>query len=106
MQVDFSAETVHQFYLLNGQSPVKPEPVGKENKDNGVLQREKAVSADAQAMKKPSHLDFANRKVVFDIEPGSNDLIVKVVDPSTGEVVRQIPNEKLHEFSLHINKHV
>ncbi|MDX9841200.1 MAG: flagellar protein FlaG, partial [Desulfobulbus sp.] len=37
-------------------------------------------------------------------DSGSNELIVKIVDSETDEVIRQIPQEELLELSKHLEE--
>ena len=42
--------------------------------------------------------------VRFERDSGSNELIVKIVDRETDEVIRQIPQEELLELSKHLEE--
>ena len=42
--------------------------------------------------------------VRFERDSGSNELIVKIVDSETDEVIRQIPQEELLELSKHLEE--
>ena len=39
-------------------------------------------------------IDSLNRKVDYHIEQGSNELVIKIRDKKTGEVIKQIPEEE------------
>lgn len=49
-------------------------------------------------------LKALNRDLAISVDEGSGKLIVEVSDPSTGEVVRQIPSNRLLEVEESIDK--
>jgi hypothetical protein len=40
-----------------------------------------------------------NRKIRFDIDPETHDIVIKVVDADTGKELKQIPDEQLQKMS-------
>lgn len=43
-----------------------------------------------------------NSKVSFSFDPGSRQVVIKVTDGATSEVIRQIPSEEMLRVSAHI----
>ena len=50
-----------------------------------------------------SRMDSLNRKVDYHIEQGSNELIIKIRDEKTGEIIRQIPEEEFLRLTNRIS---
>jgi len=63
--------------------------------------REQLHSAVAQANKIGELLD---KRLSFDIDRKTNKVIVKVVDKSTGNVVRVIPPEEMLRMAAHLKQ--
>lgn len=49
-----------------------------------------------------NQLQIANRAIQFSIDENSNDIVVKVVDKESGEVVRQLPPESILRLREHM----
>ena len=49
-------------------------------------------------------VDAFNYKVVFDVDPESKDVVIKLFNESTGEEIRQIPAEDVLRLSQRINE--
>lgn len=73
-----------------------------------------AVSAPAQAEKKPSTEDAvrkaneaaqaAGKQLQFSYDPETDKVVVKVLDGNTQEVVRQMPSEEMIQISKSIRQ--
>ncbi len=58
----------------------------------------------AQKTEKLNQLaEILNRKIQFDVDSKDNKVIVKVIDPKTGEVIRKIPPEKIFKIEEQID---
>ena len=62
------------------------------------------VEVQAAADRLNQALDSLNRDLAISVHEGSGLLVVKVTDPGTGEVVRQIPAEQVLEVQESIDK--
>ena len=47
--------------------------------------------------------NFPNRKVDYHVEQGSNEIVVKIRDGKTGEVIKQIPEEEFLRLTNRIS---
>jgi len=52
---------------------------------------------------KSGHIDSLNRKVDYHIEQGSNELVIKIRNRETGEIIRQIPQEEFLRLTSRIS---
>jgi flagellar protein FlaG len=50
-----------------------------------------------------SRIDSLNRKVDYHIEQDSNELVIKIRDKKTGEVIKQIPEEEFLRLTNRIS---
>jgi flagellar protein FlaG len=50
-----------------------------------------------------SRVDSINRKVDYHIEQGSNELVIKIRDKETGEIIKQIPEEEFLRLTNRIS---
>jgi flagellar protein FlaG len=51
-----------------------------------------------------SHIQTLQRDLQFSIDDGSGETIVKVIDSSTEEVIRQIPSEEVLALAEHLDE--
>ncbi len=49
-----------------------------------------AIASDVQIQ-----LKRLNTELRFEVDKNSNDMVVKIIDPETGQIIRQIPSEEL-----------
>jgi flagellar protein FlaG len=92
---------------LSDQNLIKPKAI----KDGFVKLEHASVSkntpdkAQGSAEGKANDLQvhLLNRKVDYHIEQGSNELVIKIRDGETGEVIRQIPEEEFLRLSNRIS---
>jgi flagellar protein FlaG len=92
--------------------PVRFEPTGVESeaiaqastsRDKEVVQPRRALQKEkrsAEEIKKDleginNQLRIANRSIQFSIDEGSHDIVVRVVDKESGEVIREVPPESV-----------
>ena len=94
-----------------------PAPVEKVDRREGLPERPVIVDAtreptpvpDARELERIAsevqiRLKQLNTELRFEIEDNVEDLIVKVVDPETEEVIRQIPSEEMVEIRDRIDE--
>ncbi|MFZ5826805.1 MAG: flagellar protein FlaG [Bacillota bacterium] len=76
--------------------------------DSGPAQRQDPNPADvAKVVNKMNDLSNVFAKALkFQVSDGSRRIIVKVVDTNTGEVIREIPPEKLVEAFESLEDHL
>ena len=60
--------------------------------NKGNTQNEAQGSASREM--KSGHINSLSRKVDYHIEQGSNELVIKIRNRETGEIIRQIPQEE------------
>ena len=81
--------------IKNGSGELKPESLSKNENTLDEVQGSTAGET------KSSQVHLLNRKVDYHIEEDSNEVVVKIRDGETGEIIRQIPEE---EFLRLINR--
>jgi len=77
-------------------------PSGSEVAEN-IVQNAADVKADAQQLQKMSDL-ISGRKLQFNVNNELGSIIVKVVDPNTNQVVKEIPSEDMQKLKINIRK--
>jgi len=73
-----------------------------ENISNEIAEAKSRV----EELKKISDLVMKSNKVAFDVNKELNEVIVKVIDPTTREVVREIPSEDLQRIQARMKQAV
>lgn len=73
-----------------------------ENISNEIAEAKSRV----EELKKISDLVMKNNKVAFDVNKELNEVIIKVIDPTTKEVVREIPSEDLQRIQARMKQAV
>ena len=77
-------------------------PTGSEAAKN--LQREaEEVKADAAQLQHMSDM-VMNRKLQFNVNSELGSVIVKIVDPNTEQVIKEIPSEDIQKLKIRIRK--
>lgn len=70
------------------------------------LQKEKPsaeeIQKDLDAMN--SHLESMNMSIQFNVDKGSKDIVIKIVDRNSGEVIRQIPSDEVLRLREHMTE--
>ena len=77
-------------------------PSGHEVAEN-IVKNAADVKADAQQLQKMSDL-VSGRKLQFNVNNELGSVVVKVVDPNTKEVLKEIPSEDMQKFKINIRK--
>ncbi len=92
---------------LNDQNLIKPKARKDEVREVDHISTSKNIpdkaqgSAEGKVKNLQAHL--LNRKVDYHIEQDSNELVIKIRDGETGEVIRQIPEEEFLRLSNRIS---
>lgn len=77
-------------------------PTGSEVVDN-LVQRMAEIKADAQQLQSMSDR-VMGRELQFNVNKELGSIVVKVVDPSTNQVVKEIPSEEIQNLKIRIRK--
>jgi len=77
-------------------------PTGSEVVDN-LVQSMAEIKADAQQMQNMS-ARIMGRELQFNVNKELGSIVVKVVDPSTDQVVKEIPSEEIQNLKIRIRK--
>jgi uncharacterized FlaG/YvyC family protein len=93
--------------LLSDQNFIKPKIIkdGFEGLNHASVSKNIPDKASEKAEGKVKDLQvyLLNRKVDYHIEQDSNELVIKIRDGETGEVIRQIPEEEFLRLSNRIS---
>lgn len=77
-------------------------PTGSEVVDN-LVQSMTEIKADAQQLQSMSDR-VMGRELQFNVNKELGSIVVKVVDPSTNQVVKEIPSEEIQNLKIRIRK--
>lgn len=77
-------------------------PTGSEVVDN-LVQSMAEIKADAQQLQSMSDR-VMGRELQFNVNKELGSIVVKVVDPSTNQVVKEIPSEEIQNLKIRIRK--
>ena len=77
-------------------------PTGSEAVDN-LVQSMAEIKADAQQLQSMSDR-VMGRELQFNVNKELGSIVVKVVDPSTNQVVKEIPSEEIQNLKIRIRK--
>lgn len=77
-------------------------PTGSEVVDN-LVQSMAEIKADAQELQSMSDR-VMGRELQFNVNKELGSIVVKVVDPSTNQVVKEIPSEEIQNLKIRIRK--
>jgi len=83
--------------IKNGSGELKPESLSK---DENTLDEVQGSTAGGI---KSSQVHSLNRKVDYHIEQDSNELVIKIRDKETGEIIKQIPEEEFLRLTNRIS---
>ena len=61
------------------------------------------VQGSAAGKMESSRVDSLNRKVDYHIEQDNNELVIKILDKETGEIIKQIPEEEFLRLTNRIS---
>ena len=84
--------------IKNGSGELKPESLSKNENTLDEVQGSTAGEIEN------SQIHSINREVDYHIEQGSNELVIKILDKETGEVIRQIPEEEFLRLTNRISE--
>ncbi len=74
------------------------------SKTNHGGEADTVVMISDSAFKKFARSQYRAPKISFELDSESNDIVVNMVDPESGEVIRQIPDEKTQVLSERIHE--
>lgn len=77
-------------------------PTGSEVVDN-LVQSMAEIKADAQQLQSMSDR-VMGRELQFNVNKELGSIVIKVVDPSTNQVVKEIPSEEIQNLKIRIRK--
>lgn len=99
-----SAETlkVVSSELQKSSTPIIVSPTGAEAAQD-LVQTAAAVKADAQQLQKMSDMVMGG-KLRFNVNNELGSIVVKVVDPKTDQVLKEIPSVDIQKLKIQIRK--
>ena len=68
-----------------------------------IVQNNAQIKADAQQLQKLSDM-VMGRKLQFNVNEELGSIVVKVVDPSTNQVIKEIPSADIQRLKISIRK--
>ncbi len=77
-------------------------PNGAEVAQN-IVRSIDAVKADVQQLQKMSDM-VMGRKLQFNVNDELGSIVVKVVDPNTDQVIKEIPSEDIQKLKIRLRK--
>lgn len=77
-------------------------PTGSEVAES-IVQTAADVKADAQQLQKMSDM-VMGRKLRFNVNEELGSIIVKIVDPNTDQVIKEIPSEDIQKLKINLRK--
>ena len=83
--------------IKNGSGELKPESLSKNENTLDEVQGSTAGKIES------SLIHSLNRKIDYHIEEDSNEVVVKIRDGETGEIIRQIPEEEFLRLTNRIS---
>jgi len=92
-----------------GNSVIKPKGVKigfEESKARSITKNESSpdeAQGSAAGKVPSSRIDSINRKIDYHIEQDSNELVIKIRDKKTGEIIKQIPEEEFLRLTNRIS---
>jgi len=84
--------------IKNGSGELKPESLSKNENTLDEVQGSTAGEIES------SLIHSINREVDYHVEQGSNELVIKILDKETGEIIRQIPEEEFLRLTNRISE--
>ena len=95
---------------LIGNNVIKPKgmKIGFEESKARSITKNESTPDEAQGSTageiENSQIHSINREVDYHIEQGSNELVIKILDKETGEIIRQIPEEEFLRLTNRISE--
>lgn len=68
-----------------------------------LVQNAADVKADAQQLQKMSDM-VMGRKLRFNVNEELGSIVVKIVDPNTDQVIKEIPSEDIQKLKINLRK--
>ena len=84
--------------VKSAQSSVESDALNKDNHKPALSLVKQAADHGNQLMQ------TVNRNLQFKVDDATKEVVVKIVDSESGEVVRQIPTEEMLEFVKHLQQ--
>jgi len=85
---------------------IKPKGIKIGFVDRSITKNESTpdeAQGSATGKMQSSRIDSINRKVDYHIEQDSNELVIKIRDKETGEIIKQIPEEEFLRLTNRIS---
>ena len=112
MSIPIPFDTYEQ--RLTGNNVIKPKGITiefEESKARSITKNESTpnestpdeVQGSAAGKMQNSRIDSLNRKVDYHFEQDSNELVIKIRDKQTGEIIKQIPEEEFLRLTNRIS---
>ncbi len=98
----------HEQSLISN-NVIKPKDIkigSEESKARNITKNESTpdeVQGSAAGKMESSRIDSLNRTVDYHIEQDSNELVIKIRDKETGEIIKQIPEEEFLRLTNRIS---
>ena len=100
-------DTYEQRSIGNNVIKPKARKIGFEESEARSITKNESTPDEAQGSAagkmQSSRIDSFNRKVDYHIEQDSNELVIKIRDKQTGEVIKQIPEEEFLRLTNRIS---
>lgn len=77
-------------------------PTGSEVAEN-IVENVADIKADAQQLQKLSDM-VMGRKLRFNVNEELGSIVVKIVDPNTDQVIKEIPSKDMQKLKINIRK--
>ena len=107
MSILIPFETHEQSLIGNNVIKPKGMKIGFEESKAGSITKNESTPDEAQGSAagkmQSSRVHSLNRKVDYHIEQDSNELVIKIRDKKTGEVIKQIPEEEFLRLTNRIS---
>ncbi len=98
LSVQKSQKNIENLSLPNGNLPSSAAEVSNNLEENLA-----AAKATAQELQKLSDI-VSGHKLLFNVNQDLNRVVVRVIDSSTNETIREIPSEELQKFQLRMKQ--
>ena len=107
MSTPIPFDTYEQRLIDNNVIKPKGTKIGLVESNARSIIKNKSTPDEAQGSAagkmQSSRIDSFNRKVDYHIEQDSNELVIKIRDKKTGEVIKQIPEEEFLRLTNRIS---
>lgn len=76
-------------------------PLSEQKSENGIDLEQKLLEAKDTLQ---AHFDVNDKKLNFSVHGDTGRLVVKVVDPESGEILKELPSEAVLKMATNIEK--